>query len=461
MRRLLPDDLRGQVAGILLLGLALSQAMAAMLYMVLLPQWQKIQRPGMAATRVSMVVRLLESVPQSERPAFAQLWDDEGFRVIYTPASGHATEDGHTPANGGLIDSGRVAGTPDDALRAQVASVLHRSIDGIEVLSTGRVGAASLKQIRVALRGGGRIEVATPVGPESRLGYLEEIAVVAFLLFATGSLWAWLTWTVNRPLTRFSYAAERVGLDVHAPALPEEGPAQLKRATRAFNEMQVRLQRFLSDRTRMLGAISHDLRTPLTRLRLRVETDRAADEKSKMLSDIEVMEAMLTSTLSFVRGVDEVEAAELVELDSVLQTVCDLVSDLGGDVTYAGSGRHRFRCKPQSIMRALTNIVANAAKYGSSAVVSLERRTDEGFIIEIQDNGPGIPDAEKARVFEPFYRTASAHEADSQGMGLGLSIARSIILAHGGTIDLLDRSPAGLCVRIFLPEASDRQTGGR
>ncbi len=448
MRRLLPDDLRGQVAGILLLGLALSQAMAAMLYMVLLPQWQKIQRPGMAATRVTMIVRLLESVPQGERPTFAQLWNDEGFRVVYTPAGG------------GRAAAGGVPGTvPDEELRAQVAAGLHRSIDGVRVLSTGRVGAASQKQIRVVLRDGGWIEVTTPVGPESRLGYLEEIAVVAFLLFATGSLWAWLTWTVNRPLTRFSYAAERVGLDVHAPALPEEGPAQLRRATRAFNEMQVRLQRFLSDRTRMLGAISHDLRTPLTRLRLRVETDRAAQEKSKMLSDIEIMEAMLTSTLSFIRGVDEVEVAELVELDSLLQTVCDLVSDLGGDVTYGGSGRHRFRCKQQSIMRALTNIVANAAKYGSSAIVSLERLADEGFIIEIQDNGPGIPDAEKTRVFEPFYRTASAHEADSQGMGLGLSIARSIILAHGGTIDLLDRSPAGLCVRIFLPEASDRQTG--
>ncbi len=101
MRRLLPDDLRGQVAGILLLGLALSQAMAAMLYMVLLPQWQKIQRPGMAATRVSMVVRLLESVPQGERPAFAQLWDEEGFRVVYIPASGHVTGDGHTLTDGG------------------------------------------------------------------------------------------------------------------------------------------------------------------------------------------------------------------------------------------------------------------------------------------------------------------------------------------------------------------------
>jgi signal transduction histidine kinase len=274
------------------------------------------------------------------------------------------------------------------------------------------------------------------------------------MVFASGGLWVWLTWTVNRPLNRFSFAAERVGLDVNAAPLAEQGPAQLKRAIRAFNEMQVRLQRFLSDRTRMLGAISHDLRTPLTRLRLRVETDRVAAEKDKMLADIDTMEAMLTSTLSFVRGVDEVEAPDVVDLDSLLQTVCDLISDLGAEVAFSGPGRTRYHCRPQSIMRALTNVVANAAKYGGKAAVSLERLNDQGFIIEIEDNGPGIPAAEKDKVFEPFYRTASARDSDREGIGLGLAIARNIILAHGGTIELIDRLPHGLVVRIFLPEVS-------
>jgi signal transduction histidine kinase len=236
--------------------------------------------------------------------------------------------------------------------------------------------------------------------------------------------------------------------------LPEQGPEQLKRAIRAFNEMQIRLQRFLSDRTRMLGAISHDLRTPLTRLRLRIETDRAAEEKSKVLGDIETMESMLTSTLSFIRGVDDVEAAEIVDLDPLLQTVCDLVSDTGGEVAYTGPGRSRYYCKQQSMMRALTNIVANAAKYGSRAEVSLSRNEQGGFKIEIVDDGPGIADAEKSNVFEPFYRTAMARDTDRQGMGLGLSIARSIILAHGGTIELRDRQPCGLMVIVSLPEVA-------
>jgi len=447
LRRLFPAGLRGQVAGILLLGLLLSQAMAAVLYMVLLPHWQKVLRPELAVTKVAMVVRLLESVPEAQRPHFAGLWSDADFRVAYAAGAQAAPR----PANPvGPSDPG----TPDPALRAQLEAALRGSGDTVEARSTFRPNSADWKRIVVRLRDGGSLEVMTPVGLESRLGYLEQWAIVAFMVFAMAGLWGWLTWTVNHPLIAFARAAERVGVDVNAPMLPEQGPAQLKRVIRAFNEMQNRLQRYLSDRTRMLGAISHDLRTPLTRLRLRIETDRAAEEKSKVLGDIEIMESMLTSTLSFIRGVDDVEAAEIVDLDSLLQTVCDLVSDTGGEVTYTGPGRSRYYCKQQSMMRALTNVVANAAKYGARAEVSLSRHEQGGLKIEIADDGPGIADSEKAKVFEPFYRTAAARDTDRQGMGLGLAIARSIILAHGGTIELRDREPNGLIVIVTLPEVT-------
>jgi signal transduction histidine kinase len=433
--------MRGQVAGILLVGLVLSQGMAAVLYMVALPHWQKVLRPELAVTKVTMVVRLVESVPERERARFAGLWSDAGFRVHYVG-----------PDNPGPQDDRN--GPTDPSLRAQIEDALRGSGDIVDVQSGSRPGVAEWKRVLVQLRSGGTIEINTPVGLESRLGYLEQWAIVAFMVFAMAGLWVWLTWTVNHPLIAFARAAERVGVDVNAPGLPEQGPAQLRRAIRAFNEMQSRLQRFLSDRTRMLGAISHDLRTPLTRLRLRIETDRAAEEKSKVLSDIETMESMLTSTLSFIRGVDEVEAGEIVDLDSLLQTVCDLVSDTGGNVGYGGPGRARYYCKPQSMMRALTNIVSNAAKYGTHADVMLRRGAQGGFEIEIADDGPGVADAEKAKVFEPFYRTALARDTDRQGMGLGLSIARSIILAHGGTIDLRDRKPSGLLVIVTLPEVA-------
>jgi signal transduction histidine kinase len=448
LRRLLPAGLRGQVAGILLLGLLFSQAMAAVLYMVLLPHWQKVLRPELAVTKVVMVVQLLEAVPESERPQFARLWSNAGFRVAYAAP----TDAMPRAANqAGLSDP---PGRADPALRAQIETALRASGDTVEVRSTLRDSSEDWKRIVVRLRGGGSLEVMTPVGLESRLGYLEQWAIVAFMVFALAGLWGWLTWTVNRPLIAFARAAERVGVDVNAPALPEQGPDQLKRVIRAFNEMQSRLQRFLSDRTRMLGAISHDLRTPLTRLRLRIETDRAAEEKSKALGDIEIMESMLTSTLSFIRGVDDVETAEIVDLDSLLQTVCDLVSDTGGEVSYAGPGRSRYYCKQQSMMRALTNVVANAAKYGTRAEISLSRNEHGGFKIEIADDGPGIADAEKTKVFEPFYRTAVARDSDREGMGLGLSIARSIVLAHGGTVELRDGQAGGLIVVVILPEVA-------
>jgi signal transduction histidine kinase len=435
LRWLVPAGFRGQVAAILILGVLLSQVIAGALYLVALPQWQQVLRPDLAVTKVAMVVRLLEAVPAADRGSFARLWDEAQFRVHY-----EAARDRLPP----------LVAQPDLTLQAQLAARLSRDAPAVQISAQEGFGTGNAKLISVLLPGGGVLQITAPVGLEIRVGLLEELATVAFLIFAIAGLSFWVTWTVNHPLDRFARAAERVGVDVHSPPLAVHGPPELQRAIGAFNEMQVRLQRLLTDRTLMLGAISHDLGTPLTRLRLRVETDRA-DDKTKMLADIEAMQIMLTSALSFVRGVDDAEPREVVELDSLLQTVCDLVSDLGGNVSYGAPTRSNYYCKPQAMLRALTNVVTNAAKYGGAASVTLQRIADRGFVIEIQDDGPGIPDGEKTKVFEPFYRTDEARESDRQGMGLGLSIARSIILAHGGTIELRDREPHGLNVHIFLP----------
>jgi signal transduction histidine kinase len=435
LRWLVLAGFRGQVAAILILGVLLSQVCAGVLYLLMQPQWQRVLRPDLAVTKVGMVVRLLESVPDAERESFARLWDEPQFHVRYEPAI-HALPSPQAEL--------------DPALRAQLIAQLGTDPALVQVATQSRTLGANAKLITVLLPGGGGVQIATPVGLQIRVGLLEELATIAFLVLATTGLWFWVTWTINHPLDRFARAAERVGVDVHSPPLAVHGPPELQRAIGAFNEMQVRLQRLLTDRTLMLGAISHDLGTPLTRLRLRVETDRA-DDKAKMLADIEAMQIMLTSALSFVRGVDDAEPREVVDLDSLLQTVCDLVSDLGGDVSYGAPRRSNYYCKPQAMLRALTNVVTNAAKYGGHGTVTLERSADVGFVIEIQDEGPGIPDSEKTKVFEPFYRTDEARESDRQGMGLGLSIARSIILAHGGTIELRDREPRGLNVHIFLP----------
>ncbi len=439
--RLLPAGLGGQVAGILLLGLALSQALAAVLYVVLLPEWQRQLRPQEAVTKLDLTVRALEAAAPLERPSFAHRLADAHFTIEYPAAPEFLT----------------AAGAPDPAnaeLGRQLATRLGKADADVRVQFASGRSMPELKRIAVRLADGGIASIVAPVGPEHRLGFVEQAALAVFVVFVLGGLWLWLTWTVSAPLLRFAQAAERVGLDVHAPAFAEQGPAEVRRVIRAFNQMQIRLQRMLTDRTLMLGAISHDLRTPLTRLRLRIETGPLEEDKPKMLADIESMESMLTSTLSFVRGVEDAEAAEDVDLGLTLQTVCDMISDVGGDVSYEGPAKCRYLCKPQAMMRALTNVIVNAAKYGSRASVRLERVPGSGFAIDVRDNGPGIPDEEKPKVFEPFYRTRSARDRDSQGMGLGLSIARSVVLSHGGTIELSDAVPHGLVVRITLPAAS-------
>ncbi len=437
LRRLLPGDLRGQVAGILFVGLALSQLVAAVLYVVLLPRWEGLLRPETVATRIEMIVRLLESVEPSQRPGLVHLWSEQGFSLNYA---------GTAPVRSDAVGESKFR-----QLRTRLATKLRKNEDDVWVQSTQ--ASPDGTRVDIGLQGGGTLQVMTSLGLEHPLGFAAQVGLGAFLVFATAALWVWLTLMVNVPLRRVAWAAEHVGLDINAPQLAEQGPAQLQRVIRAFNDMQLRLQRFLTDRTLMLAALSHDLRTPLTRLRLRVDTDRAEHEKEKMLDDIQAMESMIASSLSFIRGVDDAESHDLVDLGSLLQTACDMVSDLGGEVEYEGAARSRYRCKPVALLRAVTNVIMNAVKYGRVARVSLSRADESGFVIDVEDEGPGISNLEKCRVFEPFYRTNAARDVNSGGMGLGLAIARSVILGHGGTIDLLDRAPRGLHVRIVLPEA--------
>ncbi len=438
LRRLLPAGVRGQVAGILFLGLALSQLTAALLYVVLLPRWQTVLRPDVASAQIEMAVRLLESVDPAERSRFAGLWSQAGFQLRYQPAQ--------SPAQPPPSTDPELA-----ALRDQIAAKLHKRPADVWVEPGSDRNLPDATGVGVVLRGGGTLAVATSVGPAHPLGLVAQVGLIAFLVFATVGLWIWLTVMVIVPLTRVAHAAEQVGVDINAPLLAEQGPTQLQRVIRAFNEMRLRLQRYLSDRTLMLGAISHDMRTPLTRLRLRVETDRAADEKDKMLADIESLENMLASSLSFIRGVDDAEADDTVDLESLLQTACDMVSDLGGEVEYRGAVRSRYRCRPQALLRALTNVIMNATKYGCRARVSLARVPGLGFVVDVEDEGPGISNAEKDKVFEPFYRSDEARDTDRQGMGLGLAIARDIVVAHDGTLDLASPSGEGCRFAISLP----------
>ena len=253
------------------------------------------------------------------------------------------------------------------------------------------------------------------------------------------------------PVRRLADAADRLGQDLDAPPLPEgHGPRELRAAARAFNRMQERLKSFVADRTRMLAAISHDLRTSLTRLRLRMELIEDDEVRSKATRDLEEMQAMLEATLAFARDDAKGEPRVALDLAGLVQTACDVFADAGHTTSYAGPAHLRLHGRQMALRRLLDNLIDNAVKYGGGAEVTL-RAADDAVEIDVADRGPGIPATERQKVFEPFYRLEVSRSRETGGTGLGLAVARGIARAHGGDVTLHDRPGGGLIATIRLP----------
>lgn len=256
---------------------------------------------------------------------------------------------------------------------------------------------------------------------------------------------------VSRPMRRLAVAAEAFGRGEEIKPLPEEGPIDIRRTAEAFNRMQERLSRFVSDRTGMLAAIGHDLRTPITSLRLRAEFVADPDMREKILATLDEMQAMTEATLAFAREEATGEPTRVVDLAALAESVCNDLADLGWDVAFAESGKVPYRCRPAAIRRALRNLIENAVRYGGCARVSLALARDS-FEISIEDEGPGIPEEECERVFVPFFRLEGSRSRSTGGVGLGLSIARTIARGHGGDIALTNMRGGGLRAIIRLPQ---------
>ncbi|PJG51572.1 two-component sensor histidine kinase [Bradyrhizobium forestalis] len=271
----------------------------------------------------------------------------------------------------------------------------------------------------------------------------------AFICVTVLGLWA--ARALTRPLSSFAEAAENFSLDGTAEPLPERGPEEIRSVARALNRMHERIARLMSDRTRMLAAISHDLRTPITRLRLRAEFIEDEGNRKRMLIDLDQMRAMLESVLSLLRDDRKIEAMTLVDIASTLQLVADQFGDMGHVVRYDGPASATAAARPDDLHRGVTNLVENAVRFGAEVTIRLEV-SDTTLVIDVEDDGPGISDARKQEMLEPFVRGDDARTMDeSIGFGLGLSIARAIALAHGGELSLHDRKPHGLIVRMQLP----------
>ena len=258
---------------------------------------------------------------------------------------------------------------------------------------------------------------------------------------------------ITRPLRALASAAEGLGRGQEGPPLAEQGPADLRQTIEAFNRMQERLGRFVQDRTRMLAAISHDLRTPITTLRLRAEFVEDPELRAKILETLEEMQAMAEATLAFVREDAAREDTRQIELTALIQSLCDDLADAGKAVIFAEAPKLSYACRPLALKRALANLVENAVAYGQQARVTLLDH-EAGPEIRIEDDGPGIPEDQMEQVFEPFLRLEVSRSRETGGVGLGLAIARSIVRGHGGDITLVNRPEGGLRVSVQLPAAS-------
>ncbi|MDV7339269.1 ATP-binding protein [Terasakiella sp. A23] len=276
------------------------------------------------------------------------------------------------------------------------------------------------------------------IGP--LLGMTVVVAIIAVVIMRRA----------NKPLVRMAKAAERLGRDVNARPMREDGPREVREAARAFNEMQTRLRRFVQDRTHMLAAISHDLRTPITRMKLRAEFVEDEVEREKMLADLDEMESMIAATMSFARDDVANEPVSDIDLAALVESLCEDMRETGGDVTYEGLEELAFKGRPVGLKRAAANLIGNALKYGTSCTVSLTVE-DKQAVLCVSDDGPGIPDEHLEAVFRPFRRVEGSRNKETGGVGLGLAVVRSVAHIHGGTAELMNRDEGGLEARLSLP----------
>jgi signal transduction histidine kinase len=400
--------------------------------------------PQLLSARFAAIAAALTKAPASEHPALLAAFTDSPLRVeIHDQPTLKTSNNPRVELIRDLIEF-QLQGAPDTA-----------RVDTRPGTEGSDEAAPEQLVTEIALPDGRWLAITNSdfaiEGP-SRL--LFALLASMALLIAALSVWTarWLT----RPISAFAAAAERFGASTEAIPLVESGPKELRAATRTFNQMQERLRRFVSDRTLMVAAMSHDLKTPLTRIRLRTELIGDGTQQGKIFADIDEMTAMIESTLAFARDDAKREAPLLVDLGALVESVCENAIDTGHDVEMSSARQAVLvTCRPVAISRAVANLVDNAVKYGGCARVTLERMTDRA-IVTIDDDGPGIADEEREKVFAPFYRIEGSRNRDTGGVGLGLAVARNSAREHGGDLTLGTSEGGGLRAKLELPAVEAR-----
>ncbi|WP_085656443.1 ATP-binding protein [Pseudomonas sp. B11(2017)] len=446
IRRLLRrDTLSRRIALTIVAAMVASLALNA-LFVQVAGIWARppIERTGLLE-QIAMTVRVIDAAPAPLRPQLASAASSPLLNVVWKPQR----------ADFGLPGDGSQINVDDDASagRETVLQTLLGTGRTIEVYNPNDWPAGSTEGRYVALLrlADGSWLSFTPPARSWGLEIHTRIAIVILLGLIATVLVAWVaTRQLARPLQRFASAARHFGRNLHAPPIKAEGPEEIRQAIIAFNTMQAQIQHFIGERTHMLAAISHDLRAPLTRMRLRSEFMDDLSQQDKLVRDIEEMQSMINAALTFFREDTRPEAPTAFDLSELLQTIVDDYRDQGIDVDFSGPARLVYDGRPLGIKRVIVNLLENAEKYARRPRIALSVGP-HAICIEVSDEGPGIPEDALERVFDPFVRLETSRNRDTGGVGLGLSSARAIVREQGGDLTLHNRSGTGLVARVELP----------
>ena len=464
MIRLLPKSLFGQTLLVLVAGLIVSLLAGSWIYTMDRERAVRAVGGFTAAQRITNLTKLVQEAPREWRERLVAGLSDQSFRVSLSaqPPAFIPNDDDAAVAQAikeFLIDQLSLAperqprvlaSPPDSPIFGGWRPMMGPGPMMHGMRTFGGFGGFRDLQVAVPLPDGQWLSFATAL-PESGSAFsrqfLLSMGIMAIVIFAV-SMWA--VRRVTAPLAAVSAAAERLGNDLNAPPMPETGTVETRQASHAFNTMQARLRGLIENRTRMLAAISHDLRTPLTLLRLRAENVENTQERDKMLATIAEMDSMVGVTLQFARDEATSEIRRPTDIAALVQSIVDDMADAGVPVKMQPAEPVVYDCRPDTLKRAIRNVLDNAVKYGKSASVVIQT-TPKTIEIVIDDEGPGIPEQELSRVFDPFYRLEESRSRETGGVGLGLAIAQSIVQAHRGEILISNRPTAGLRARIALP----------
>lgn len=471
--RLLPRSLFSRLVLVLLGGLLTAQLLSFAVHMhdrgELLAQASGMQ----SAQRIADIVRLLDTLTPAERARIV--------KVLSAPPLTVALDRGPLAAPGMETEAGARAALFTALLRRFLGDARPVTVgmaEGPAYLGSarrgpqwadggpmqGQGGPSAMPMMRHGVPPGGgpsfiaqvRLQDGTLATFDARQPQLTEgwpyrvLASIALLLVAVIAVSLVAVRWATRPLKTLADAADELGRNINRPPLAETGPTEVASAARAFNTMQSRLATYLRERTQVLAAMSHDLKTPITRLRLRAELLEDAQLRAKFGNDLQEMEAMVASALDFLRGMDSGEMVRPVDVMALLDSLQADLRETGGAVSIAGRAASPYPGRPQALKRCLANLLENAIKYGKTAQVVIEDNA-ERLQIRILDAGPGLAPEELEKVFEPFYRVEQSRNRDTGGTGLGLAIAKNIAEAHGGRITLRNREHGGIEALLLLP----------